>query len=446
MMMQICSIIKKAVLYFFLSHGSMVLAQQDSLKISLAELFKMADVGNKQIKLSNALLERSQLTVRDKKNDRLPTVGVNGSVGYLTNVGVIGLGTMNSGFYDMPHFSNSYALQAGLVLYSGGKITTAIDMAKIENRIAGLDLIKDSQSIRLVLTGYFLDLYKGYNQKKVFEKNITLGRDLLKKINNRYQLGTALKSDLIRNELLVSTYELALSKLKDRIAITNYTITSMLALNKGTVLIPQAVETPKASAELVLNDSIEKVINTALAGNADYQKYELRVALAQKKKQQVKSSDYPQIELFVNSTFARPYTFDIPAKDIYAYNNAIGLRVNYSLSNLYQSGRKKDIAQSDIGIATLTQELAKESLSREVNSGFINLKQSFNQLNTLYKQQELAQENYKRIADSYLEQLTLNTEVTDASNQRLEADLRVTDAQAEILFNYFQLLKSLGQL
>jgi outer membrane protein len=446
MMMQLYSITKKVVLYLFLSHGSMVMAQQDSLKISLGELFKMADAGNKQIKLSNALLERSQVVVRDKKNDRLPTVGVNGSVGYLTNVGVIGLGTMNSGFYDMPHFSNSYALQAGLVLYSGGKVTTAIDMAKIENRIAGLDLTRDSQSIRLMLTGYFLDLYKGYNQKKVFEKNITLGRDLLKKITNRYQSGAALKSDLIRNELLVSTYELALSKLKDRIAITNYNIISMLALAQGTVLIPQAVEIPQASAELIGNDSIEKVIKTALAGNADYQKYALRVALAQKRKQLVKSSDYPQIDLFVNSTFARPYTFDIPAKDIYAYNNAIGLRVSYSLSNLYQSGRKKDIAQSDISIATLTQELAKESLSREVNSGFINLKQSFNQLNTLYKQQELAQENYKRIADSYLEQLTLNTEVTDASNQRLEADLRVTDAQAEILFNYFQLLKSLGQL
>lgn len=250
----------------------------------------------------------------------------------------------------------------------------------------------------------------------------------------------------MRNELLVSTYELALSKLKDRTAITNYNIASLLGLPESTIIIPKAIEIPDAAKEYSVNDNSSKLSNIALAANPEYQKSILRVSLAEKKQKQVKSSDYPQIELFANATFARPYTFDIPAKDIYAYNNAIGLRINYSLSNLYQNGRKKDIAGKDVAIATLNEQLAKESLSREVNSGFINLRQSFNQLTTLYKQQELARENYKRIADSYLEQLTLNTEVTDATNQRLEADLRVTDAQAEILFNYFQLLKSLGQL
>jgi outer membrane protein len=445
-MMQVGSFVKQAILYFFLLQGALALAQQDSIKISLDDVFRIADAGNTQIKLSHALFERSEETIRDKKNDRLPTAGLNGSVGYLTNVGVIGLGTMGSGFYDMPHFSNSYALQAGWVLYAGGKVTTAIDIATVENRIAGLDLAKDSQSIRLVLAGYFLDLYKGYSQKKVFEQNIALGRDLLNKINNRYQSGAALKSDLVRNQLLVSTYELALSKLNDRIAVNSYTIASLLGLPEGTAIIPNVIEIPDAANEYALVDDINKLTTAALATNPDYQKYALRVVLAEKRQKQVKSFDYPQIELFANSTFARPYTFDIPAKDIYAYNNAIGLRVSYSLSNLYQNGRKKDIAGKDVGIATLTEQLAKESLSRDVNSGFINLRQSFNQLSTLYKQQELAQENYKRIADSYLEQLTLNTEVTDATNQRLEADLRVTDAQAEILFNYFQLLKTLGQL
>jgi outer membrane protein len=445
-MMQVGSFAKQAILYLFLLQGGMVMAQQDSLRISLDDLFKMANTSTTQIKLSNALFERSEEVIRDKKNDRLPTAGVNGSVGYLTNVGVIGLGTMASGFYDMPHFSNSYALQAGWVIYAGGKVATAIDIAKIENRIAGLDLAKDSQGIRLLLAGYYLDLYKGYSQEKVFEQNIALGRDLLTKINNRYQAGAALKSDQVRNELLVSTYELALSKLKDRIAITNYNIASLLGLPESTTIIPNAIEIPDAAKEYSLNDNSGKLITVALATNPDYQKSILRVSLAEKKQKQVKSSDYPQIELFANATFARPYTFDIPAKDIYAYNNAIGLRINYSLSNMYQNTRKKDIAGKDVAIATLGEQLAKESLSREVNSGFISLRQSFNQLTTLYKQQELARENYKRIADSYLEQLTLNTEVTDATNQRLDADLRVTDAQAEILFNYFQLLKSLGQL
>lgn len=444
--MRFRTLVQKALVYIILLQAGLLAAQPDSLRISLDSLFRLAEKNSSQIMLSRVLFERSLAVVDDKKNDRLPTAGVTASAGYLTNVGVIGLGTMPSGFYDMPHFSNSYAIQAAWLLYSGGRLTLGIDIAEIENRIAALNVEKDIQGIHIILAGYYLDLYKAYSQKKVLEQNIALGEGLLEKINNRYAFGTALKTDLIRNELLVSTYELALFRLMDKIAVTNYNIVSMLALKEGTVLIPQRPEVPVQAAEQILGDSSDVLIGKGLADNPEYRQLGLRIDLAGKKARQVKASDYPQIELFAGATFVRPYTFDIPAKDIYAYNNAIGIRLSYSINSLYQNQRKKDIAGRDTDIAILAQTLGTEALSREINTDYIRLQQSLTQLNTLYKQQELAQENYKRISDSYLEQLTLNTEVTDASNQKLEADLRVTEAEAEILFNYFQLLKSIGKL
>lgn len=444
--MDIRSTTKKILFCVLLLQNVLCFAQHDTLNVSLDNLFKMASEASTQIKRSNAVYEKSRVVLQEKKNNRLPTAGLTASAGYLTNVGVLGLGTMGTGFYDMPHFSNSYALQAGWLLYSGGKVKSGIGLAEIENRMAGLDLTKDSQDIRLLLAGYYLDLYRGYNKKKVYEKNIILSRNLLDKINNRYQSGAALKSDRIRNELLVSTYELALSKLMDSIAIINYNILTILDLPEDTVIIPADIELPAAAQQFIVQGNSSDLLKKALGSNADYQKYTLGVAAAEQKHKQIKAADYPEIELFANSTFARPYTFDIPAKDIYAYNNVIGVKLSYSISNLYQNQRKKEVTDKDIAIAKFSEKLAKESLSREVNSSFIRLKQAFDQLNTLYKQQELADENYKRISDSYLEELVLNTEVTDASNQKLDAGLRVTDARSEILFYYFQLLKSLGEL
>ncbi|WP_286842383.1 TolC family protein [Sphingobacterium sp. UBA7631] len=179
---------------------------------------------NREIKLSKAYLSRAESVVQDKKNNRLPTASFAASAGYLTDVGVLGLGTMATGFYPMPHFSNSYAMQASVYLYTGGRLTADINIAELERELAALNIQKNSQSVKLIIAGYYLDLYQLYQQKKVYEKNIVLGKELLEKINSRYQTGIALKSDRIRNELLVSTFELALANLKEHITIANNNI------------------------------------------------------------------------------------------------------------------------------------------------------------------------------------------------------------------------------
>ena len=435
------------LLVCLLGQHNCLFAKQDSLRLSMENIFDMTMEKNREIKLSKAYLSRAESVVQDKKNNRLPTASFSASAGYLTDVGVLGLGAMSTGFYQMPHFSNSYAMQASVYLYTGGRLTADINIAELERELAALNIQKNSQSVKLIIAGYYLDLYQLYQQKKVYEKNIVLGKELLEKINNRYQTGIALKSDRIRNELLVSTFELALANLKEHITIANNNIVSTLSLPENTIVIPDTeIAIPEKIGQLFFLTTTDGLQKSALQKNTDNREAKIKMAVADKKLKLARSSKLPELSLFLSSALTRPYTFDIPAKDIFANNNAIGAKLTFPISNLYLSKKKIEIASKDVGISRLDKELTEETITRDVRNQFIKCREAYNQLTTLYKQQELADENYRRITDNYIEQLALNTEVMDASNQKLEASLRITQAKVQILYTYYQLLKTLGEL
>lgn len=76
----------------------------------------------------------------------------------------------------------------------------------------------------------------------------------------------------------------------------------------------------------------------------------------------------------------------------------------------------------------------------------MRLQQSFKQMHTQEKSLTLAQENYNVINNRYLSGLALVTEMIDASNSRLSAELQLVNAQINIIYNYYNLQRAAGTL
>ena len=72
--------------------------------------------------------------------------------------------------------------------------------------------------------------------------------------------------------------------------------------------------------------------------------------------------------------------------------------------------------------------------------------QAFVELHTLQKSVELASQNYKVMNNRYLNQLALVTDMVDASNLKLNAELQEVNARINVAYTYYNMMYVAGNL
>jgi outer membrane protein TolC len=414
---------------------------QDSLYLDFSRLFQLVENNSRTLKLDKISEDISKAQTEILRNKRLPDASISITAGYLANVGVIGLSQMEDGFYAMPHFSNSYRLEANYTVYNGGKINCEIDISELQEKISSLQTEKDMQGLKLLLSGYLLDLYMLRLQRKVYEKNIVQAESVLQKIKNQLKAGIALKSDQIRNELLVEEMKLQLLRIKNRISILNNVLSETLHLPQYSQIVPNNIffgeESPIA---------LDVWQENALQNASELKIKAIESDISKKEKQQTKSNLLPRLSLYLENGLSHPYVYDIPAKDIYSNILSTRIRLSYPLDELYKNKEKVHQANKRLDYAHEKEELAKEEVRKALFSAYTLYMEAQQALASEEKKAELAAENYRRISNSYYQQVALITDLMDASNQKLTAELQMVEARSRIVMRYLELKKTAGLL
>ena len=90
------------------------------------------------------------------------------------------------------------------------------------------------------MTGFYLDIYKYTNLRRVIESNIFAARKVLEEMRARYEQGTALQNDITRYELLMSNLEMQLVRINNTLNILNTNLVTTAGLSDGTVIVPDS--------------------------------------------------------------------------------------------------------------------------------------------------------------------------------------------------------------
>jgi outer membrane protein len=414
---------------------------QDSLYLDFSKLSQLVASNSRALKLDAISEDISKSQTEILRNKRLPDATLSIAAGYLANVGVIGLNLMDDGFYPMPHFANSYRLEANYIVYNGGKMNREIAVSALQQKISTMQTEKDIQGLKLLLSSYLLDLYTLRLQRKVYENNIIQAESVLQKIKNQLKAGIALKSDQIRNELLVEEMKLQLLRVKNGISILNNVLVETLNLPQHSQIVPTNISFVEEPA---INLNVWQ--QNALQDAPDLQIKAIESNIFKKEKQQTKSNILPKLSLYLENGLSRPYVYDIPAKDIYSNILSTGIRISYPLDELYKNKEKIHQADNRLEYAHEKEELAKEELRKALFTAYTLYIEAQQALASEEKKTELATENYRRITNSYYQQVALITDLTDASNQKLTAELQMVAARSRIVMRYLELQKTAGLL
>lgn len=406
-----------------------------SRTMGIEEMFRLADENSKSIQTYRTGKEVADENLKAAKAQRLPDISASLSGSYWGNGKLWDRDFSNATKIDMPHWGNNFALEAQQVVYAGGAISSGIELAELEKQLAEMDWQKNRQDIRFLLVGHYLNLYKLHNQIEVLHKNLELTDQLIANMQARLEEGTALENDITRYELQRETLRLQLAKVEDACKIANHQLVITLHLPEGTVVQP----------DTTLNDSQIQTMSEAnwqelaAQNNLNLQQAETGIKVNRQRVKMERSERLPKISLVAAEHLDGPITIEVPVLDNNFNYWYVGVGVKYNISSLFKNNRKLKAARLNVRKAQETYELAQEQTNHAVQESYVNFLTSFADLRTQQKSVELADENYSVTSNRYQNDLALLTDMLDASNMKLSADMGLVNARINVIFNYYKM-------
>ena len=418
----------------------MVAKAQNERSMTVDDLFQLVESNSKTLQETKISVEFAQKGIEATRSQRLPDVNATLSASYNGNVVVMDRDFTNANGYSSPHFGNSFALEAQQVVYAGA-IDAGIRMAELQRDLAQTGHRMNSENQRFMALGQYLDLYKIQNRMQVMEQNINLTQRLIDDIRAKYEQGMVLKNDVTRYELQMETLQLGLRRLQDQRAVLNHRLCNTVGL-QDVKIIPDTTITASALS----NEGMNYWNQTTLASSPRMEQSELSTRLAEQQLRLAKSEMLPKVALVAADNFSGPFTYDIPPLDKNINYWYVGVGVKYPLSSLFKKNKKLEQVRIGILQTKEQQRVVAESLDNQIHEAWTLYQQSFADLDTQRKSVQLARQNYEVVNERYLSQMALITDMLDASNIRLNAELQEVDARINILYAFYKMKYIAGTL
>ena len=425
--------------------GVMPMKSQEKRTITVGQLFELVESNSKTLRQQKTSVEFASKEIDVARSQRLPDINTSISVSYNGNVLIAERDFSDVHGYSAPHLGNSFAIEAQQVVYAGGAIDAGIRLAELrrEQAVVNEQLVRGQQ--RFLVLGQYLDLFKIDNQIRVYEQNIRLTRRLIADIKAKYDAGMVLRNDVTRYELQLENLLLGVRKLHDQRTIQNHQLCNALGL-QGVEVVPDSMvigETFPIGGEYDKEDGWQA---QALLSAPLLRQTSLGKQMAEQDLRLARSGMLPQVSLMAVNNLVGPFNYDIPPKDLNYNYWFVGIGLRYSLSSLFKQNKKVQQAR----IATRRSEeacaVAAEQVNNDVQRAYTLYQQSFVELDTQQKSVTLARQNYQVVCDRYLAQLALITDMLDASNIKLHAELQEVDARINIVYAYYKMKYIAGTL
>lgn len=414
---------------------------QEIKQMTANEVAELALQNHQQLKVSAQNIDIAKQNTNVVKLQKLPNITASTSQFYLGDAVAINKDFSNSTNIPMPLYGSLYGVQATQLIFKGGLINKSIELANLREQLSELDLEKNKQDVKFLVISNYLDVYKILNQQKVFESNKKLAQERLKNIQKFYQQGMVTRNEVIRGELAIKNLDQGILTLVNNRKILNYNLNIALRLPSDIEILPvESLESKESGI------GIEYYLNLAHDNNPLLKSAQTNVNVADKNIEIIKTDKMPTISGFGGYTLQRPITTRNPVLDMYSGGWQTGISLSYNIDNLYKTKERVKLGELQKNQANDAVTLTQQNVDMAVNAAYIKYQESIQQAEILNDAKKLAEENYKITEAKYLNQLAVQAEMIDAQYQKLQSELDYANAEINMLYQYYNLLKSTGTL
>ncbi|UKB78064.1 TolC family protein [Chryseobacterium sp. MEBOG07] len=432
--------IKTALSVLIAAFPALFFSQQIK-QMTAGEVAELAVQNHQQLKVSAQNIDIAKQSTNVAKLQKLPTITASTSQFYLGDAVAIDKDFSNSTTVPMPHYGSSYAVQATQLIFKGGLVNKSIEMAGLREQLSELDLEKNKQEVKFLVISNYLDVYKIINQEDVFQNNKKLAQERLKNIQKFYQQGMVTRNEVIRGELAIKNLDQGILTLSNNKKILNYNLNIALGLSSDTEIVPTETLNNKEAGI-----GMDYYTNLAHESSPLLKSAKKNIDVADKNIEIIKTDNAPTVAGFGGYTLQRPITTRNPVLDMYSGGWQTGVSLSYNIDTLYKTKEKVKLGTLQKNQANDAMTLVQQNVDMGVNAAYTKYQEAIQQADILNDSKRLAEENYKITEAKYLNQLAVQAEMIDAQNQKLQSELDYANAEINVLYQYYNLLKSTGTL
>lgn len=359
--------------------------------MGVEEMFRLADENSRSVQVYATGKEAASEALKTARNQRLPDITASVSGSYWGNGKLWDRDFGNAMKIDMPHWGNNFSLEVQQMIYTGGAVNSGIELASLGKRQAELG----------------------------WEKNLELARQVIADMQARRGQGTVLQNDITRYEFQQESLKLQLARVTDACKIMNHRLVTALRLSEQTLVVPDSALLEAEVQALAESDWQE----LAMRSNITLKQTETDIEVNKQLVKRERSERLPKISLFAAEHLDGPITIEVPVLDNNFNYWYVGVNVSYNFSALFKNARKLKQAKLNVRRAQETRELAQEQVENTVQASYTDFLTAFTELKTQEKNVQLANENYSVTSNRYRNDLALLTDMLDAGNTKLSADI-----------------------
>lgn len=413
--------------------------------LSLEEIWKVAETNNRQLKLSDLHLQQSNLEILEAKDRLLPELSVGGDAKLNSKFLIYDNGLFSSP-QDVPVKGYGYGVGYNLNvnLYNGGKDKRNIVMKKEEAVRIQYEVDLQKHSVKYNVAAAYFDLYKFLHFHDFLDAEIGAEKKQLALVESLHKNGTVLKSDVLRTSVKLAQLELSLSDVTKKIEIAKQQLNILIGRENDAELAIKYQDTIELNA--ITEGDYEDYVDIAFNKSPEYKIAYSTVKLSEMNIKQVKAMLLPKVSLY--ST----YNYTYPQISFYPYSNDLwgfgqtGVKVQFSIDNLYKSKHSIAHAQVVSNEAREKANIKKDEIYLQVKEAYLQRQQALESMETAEQNIIKTAETVRVIRSSYINQESLLTDLLEAENALLEAKFNLTTAQTNVKLTHIRLLAIIGIL
>lgn len=403
-------------------------------------LWAKADTSNKKINLYKLDARQEQLKTKIYKESHLPEVGVDGQYMRVSNMPVYEDGLFhNPSYFHVIHKMYGINADASFDIYNGNLFKNNLKQRSIIESMSNEKVLQSQNDLHYQIAIYYLDIFRNQEYEKYVHQDIAEREKQLTHIQNLFNKGVVLKSDVLRYEVKLRQQKEFFDELENNIKIDEQNIN----LLTGSPLDQKiAINLPIQNLE----DSIRQTQLNVAEQTHEYQLLNDETRLKEIDLDKAKKSILPKVQLYATNGLNYPQIRFYPYADGTYWVALFGVKASMSISELFRNKKKVQNVHYEMQRNELEKEDFQDHFALEVNKIKIRHQEALDKMEVAKKNIDAAQETFRITQNTYFAQLALLTDLLDAQTHVLETQIDYTTQQVNALLLSFELLKTTGNL